>query len=229
MPLKNDQLKLLAALTHGSHDVKWADVVRLIDHLGSVEDHGHHKVMLRIGDEQTVFTIPGGKALTTEEMSNLKDFLKRANVNMADPTRGDHPPEQETETGPLPWIVVIDHHAARVYCASEGSRPDPLGTVRPADPHGFLRHLIHRPQTRLEGQRIPEDHAFYEEIAKTLAPAASIILVGHGTGASNAASFLRSYLDHHHSTIARRIVREETADLSALTEPQIEAIAKGLG
>jgi hypothetical protein len=34
------------------------------------------------------------------------------------------------------------------------------------------------------------------------------------------------YLEKHHKTIARQIKATETADLSALTEPEIEAIAK---
>jgi hypothetical protein len=59
-----------------------------------------------------------------------------------------------------------------------------------------------------------------------LVHAEEIILIGHGTGKSSAAGFLTEYLKAHHPEEFQRIVATETADLSALTEPQIEEIAK---
>ena len=37
---------------------------------------------------------------------------------------------------------------------------------------------------------------------------------------------LEQYLKKHHGELSRRIKATETADLSALTDPEIEAIAK---
>jgi pimeloyl-ACP methyl ester carboxylesterase len=56
--------------------------------------------------------------------------------------------------------------------------------------------------------------------------AEAIILIGHGTGKSSAVGFLTEYLKAHHPEEFRRIVATETEDLSALTEPQIEEIAR---
>lgn len=174
-----------------------------------------------------IFAVPGGKSLlSSEEMAELKRFLRHAGVDPGAPapTR----PAQPEETAPSPWVVVIDHHTAHIYCAGapEGPRPESLGVYKPYDPHGFLRHLIHRAQTRLQGQRSPEDPAFYEEIARSLVSAPAIVVVGHGSGKSSAAAFLMSHLERHHSTIAARVIRQEQADLSALTEAQIEALAE---
>jgi hypothetical protein len=49
--------------------------------------------------------------------------------------------------------------------------------------------------------------------------------VRHGTGTSSAAVYLMSYLKHHHPDIARKVVATETVDLSALSIPQVDAIA----
>jgi hypothetical protein len=57
-------------------------------------------------------------------------------------------------------------------------------------------------------------------------PANEIVLIGDGIGKSSAADVLLEYLHKHHSEIAQRVKANETADLSALTEPEIEAIAK---
>jgi predicted AAA+ superfamily ATPase len=63
-------------------------------------------------------------------------------------------------------------------------------------------------------------------VAAALVPANEIVLIGHGTGKSSAVDVLREYLEKHHVDISRRVKAIETADLSALTEPEIEAIAK---
>ena len=72
----------------------------------------------------------------------------------------------------------------------------------------------------------PRKHSYYEEVAKDLVHADEIILIGHGTGKSSAAEFLMEYLKAHHPEEFQRIAAIETADLSALTEPQIEEIGK---
>jgi ABC-type phosphonate transport system ATPase subunit len=86
--------------------------------------------------------------------------------------------------------------------------------------------LIHRKEAHYQGERVPEETSFYEQVAKDLVPAQEIILIGHGTGKSSALEFLAQYLKTHHPAIFQRVIASETVDLSALTEPQIQAIAK---
>jgi len=93
------------------------------------------------------------------------------------------------------------------------------------DPFNF-HHLIHRTEAHYRGERVPEEDSFYEEITKDITPANEIVLIGHATGKSNAADFLKEYLKTHHPDISRRVIATESADLSAVTEPEIEALAK---
>ena len=86
--------------------------------------------------------------------------------------------------------------------------------------------MIHRKESDYAGQRVPEEDSFYEQIAEALKPAREIILIGHGTGKSSALDFLVEYLKTHDSTILQQVIATEVTDLSALTEPQIEAIAR---
>jgi hypothetical protein len=39
-------------------------------------------------------------------------------------------------------------------------------------------------------------------------------------------AFLNEYLNTHHPEISRRVIATENEDLSAVTEPEIEALAK---
>lgn len=105
-------------------------------------------------------------------------------------------------------------------------RPESEVAIKPYDPHHFHHHLIHRKEAHYEGDRVPEETSFYGEIVEALAPAKEIILIGHGVGKSSAVNVLIDYLRKHRSDIAERVKATEIADLSALTEPQIEALAR---
>jgi hypothetical protein len=123
-------------------------------------------------------------------------------------------------------IAVIDHHAAHIFRDLGGSGPREEAMIEPYDPHHFHRHLIHRKEAHYRGDRVPEESSFYEEVSQALVPATEIILIGHGTGKSSAVDVLMAYLKKHRPDVAGRVLAMETADLSALTEPGIEAIAK---
>jgi stalled ribosome rescue protein Dom34 len=123
-------------------------------------------------------------------------------------------------------VVAIDHHAAHIFNNPGETEHGKEVTIEPYDPHHFHHHLIHRKEAHYKGDRVPEETSFYEEVAKALVPAQEIVLIGHGTGKSSAVDYLVEYLKKHHGNISQRITATEIADLSALTQPQIEALAK---
>ena len=217
-PIRHDLDLLHRSLLDGKlpRNLRWNEAVELIQHLGTAEPHGGDEFAFVVGTQRAFFKKPHNHELGVEEVSRLRRFLKEAGPNR----------ETSNATQPHRIIVVIDHHAAHVYQDLNGSRPEDEVTVRPYDPFHFLHHLIHRKEAHYSGERVPEETSFYEEIAKGLASANEIVLIGHGTGKSSAVEFLLGYLRTHHSEIAQRVRAVETADLSALTEPEIEAIAK---
>lgn len=198
------------------HNLSWSEAVELVEHLGSVEPHGEDEFEFHVGRQRAFFKRPHAHDLGLEEVSRLRKFLKEAGQGA----------QVEEPARPSRMIVVIDHHAAHVYRDSGGSRPADERKVQPYDPHHFHHHLIHRKEAHYRGERVPEEDSFYEEIAKDITPANEIVLIGHATGKSNAADFLKAYLKNHHPDTFRRVIGTEGADLSALTEPDVEALAK---
>jgi len=198
------------------HNLSWSEAVELIEHLGAVEPHGNDEFVFRVGSQRDFFKRPSTHDLGLEEVSRLRKFLKEAGTISV--------VEEPAQPGRM--IVVIDHHAAHVYQDSGGSRPADDHKVQPYDPFHFHHHLIHRKEAHYQGERVPEEDSFYEEIAKDITPAHEIVLIGHATGKGNAADFLQEYLKTHHPDISRRVIANESADLSAVSEPEIEAIAK---
>ena len=204
------------------HNLSWSEAVELVEHLGGeVQLHGGDEFVFRVGDQRVFFKRPPSHDLGMEEVSRLRKLLKEAG-----PAVHESGAQLEEQAQPGRMIVVIDHHAAHVYHDVGGSRPTDERKVQPYDPYNFHHHLIHRKEAHYRGERVPEEDSFYEEIAKDITPANEIVLIGHATGKSNAADFLKEYLKTHHLDISRRVIATESADLSAVTEPEIEALAK---
>ena len=216
--LDNKHELLLESLLAGSlpRNVRWSDVVELIGKLGEIEPHGGTEFAFIVGSQRAFFKRPSTHSLGEGEVSRLRRFLREADLGAA-----SSKPVQPSRS-----IVVIDHHLARVYRDVDSNRAQNEDAARPYDPHGFHRHLIHRKETHYQGQRVPEEPSFYEELAEDLLTSQEIVLVGHGTGKSSALEFLAEYLKKHHLTLYQRVIATEIVDLSALTEPEIEAIAK---
>jgi hypothetical protein len=216
--LHHKMAALHQSLLHGKlpRSLHWSDAVELIGHLGQVEAMGGEEFTFVVGLHREMFKRPHTPEFGVAEVSRLRKFLKEAG---AEPAPTEH-------TQPCRMVVVIDHHAAHIFRDLGESRPNDEATIEPYDPHHFHHHLIHRKEAHYQGDRVPEETAFYEEAATALVPANEIVLIGHGTGKSSAVDVLVEYLKKHHVDISRRVKAIETADLSALTEPEIEAIAK---
>ena len=123
-------------------------------------------------------------------------------------------------------MIVVDHHGAKIYRIHAVGDRDREVEITPYDPHHFLHHNVHKDQSRQEGQRAPEDTEFYKRIGDAVAAGGEIVVVGHGTGKSNAAQHLSEYLHAHQPETYQRIVREITADLHAVTVPQLRRLVE---
>jgi hypothetical protein len=162
---------------------------------------------------------PHGKELTGQEVIDLRHFATRAGLAR------HHEAAAPIEAAANNLVVVIDHHEAKIYQIDAAGDDEGETTIKPYDPHHFLHHLTHKDESRERGQRSPEDSTFYERIAQALVGSGRILLVGHGTGKSNAARHLADYLSAHHKETHARVVSDVVADLSSVTQPQLLALA----
>jgi hypothetical protein len=216
--IRHDSQLLLRSLLNGKlpRNLPWSDVVELIGQIGEVQPHGGVEFAFVVGTQRAFFKRPHGHDLEVEEVARLRRFLHEAGLQ-------DSAVKPDTHRR---TVVVIDHHSARLYQDMGDSQPEDKTTVKPYDPFGFHRHLIHRKEAHYQGERVPEESSFYEEVAKDLAHADEIIVIGHATGTSSAADFLLEFLKKDYPAIASRIIAAEKVDLSALTDPEIEELVK---
>jgi hypothetical protein len=216
--IRHHDKELLESFVEGKlpRNLSWSSVIELIGHIGEVQPHGNDEFIFAVGSQRSFFKRPRGHDLAVEEISRLRRFLKEAGALGM--------PAEASQIRRM--VVVIDHHVTHIYHDLDDRRAQGEATVKPYDPFRFHHHLIHRKEAHYKGDRVPEEHSYYEEIAMDLVHAEAIILVGHGTGKSSAVGFLTEYLKTHRLEEYQRIIATETADLSALTEPQIEEMAK---
>jgi hypothetical protein len=202
-------------------NLAWSDALHLISRLGTARQEPNGRLLFTIAGHSHVFHEPHGKELTPEEVGQLRKFLESAGITPAsvDVVEENRPVESAT----LDMVVAVDHHQARLFTIEGASGP--ARTLRPYDPHHFLHHLTHRQERELRGQREPEEPSYYSQIAAALAPARRIVVLGHGTGHSNAAAHLEQVLRAKHPDIYGRVIATKAVDLSAITEPQLLALA----
>ena len=205
-----------------AHNLEWMDVVALIEKLGTVHEKGNNRFTFDIGGEHHLMHKPRTKELTGSEVVELRHFLHRAGWSPEGSSGAALPRDPAAPS----LVVVVDHHGARIYRIDTASGDPSKREIKPYDPHHFPHHLTHKEQSGEEGERAPEDADFYKRIAGALAAGGKIVVVGHGTGKSNAAHHLTKYLRSHHPETYQRVVGEIEADLSAVTTPQLLILAE---
>lgn len=204
-----------------AHNLEWGDVITLIEKLGTVEHKANADFVFQVHAQRHVMRKPHTKDLAAPEVIELRKFLTRAGL-FAEPE--EKPAEVNSSVGPN-LMVVMDHHGAKLYDVDVMAADASQHAIKPYDPHHFQHHLTHKDQSREKGQRTAEDTGYYEQIAEALAKAGKIVVVGHGTGKSNAAHHLLEYLKAHHSETHWRVVSEMSAELSSVTTRQLLEMA----
>ncbi len=183
-----------------THNLTWREVERLFGALGSAAHAPNGHLVLTLGSERLTLDAAGNHPLEPEAVMALRHFL--------------------TEEGRAPvvphddLVVVIDHAEARVY---------PLGAPGPLPEE--LHHLLHstdRSQHDADREEsFPADKRFFDAIAKAVAGKGRIVVIGHGTGQSNEAHHLMTWLGAHRAPVHARVACILTADLSHATLRQL--------
>jgi hypothetical protein len=198
-----------------SHNLEWRDVTALIEHLGTVEEKENGHLTFTVNGVSQVFHRSSEKDVSEiQQVLDLRHFLESAGVDK------DGRAAMDATIIPLPLnlLVVINQKETLVFRTEEkDSVPERL---HPYDPTGALNRLIHTEGVD-KASRSPENLAYYEAIAETLAGAKEILLMGNGTGASRAMTHVEDYLTTHHPDLARKVVGTLAVDVEALTEDEL--------
>lgn len=210
-----------------SHNVEWHDVLSLLGHLGTVSEQHNGAFHVTIGDHDTIVERPKGHDLEGDQLSGLKHFLAMAGLQ---PTDGASLSSATLSAGEdeRTWIVLIDHHQARLFEVRGDSQHAASPIVfTPDDSDGSRRRVEHRQgNDDHDGGHASEDADYYERVCEALKPATRIIVLSDGKGRSSAGAYLVGHLKQHHAELAQQLAVSERVDLSHLSDG--EAVSAGL-
>jgi len=72
-----------------SHNVRWKDVVSLLNAVGTVDEEHNGKLEVHVGNETEVFHHPHGNDATEQQIVDLRRMLKSAGLQPAKPGAED--------------------------------------------------------------------------------------------------------------------------------------------
>jgi hypothetical protein len=80
--LNNHHINTLTAIfSHPtSHNIRWPDVITLLDHVGDVEEKHDGKFKVTLGEETEVFERPRHKDIDTQMVVDLRRMLRNAGL-----------------------------------------------------------------------------------------------------------------------------------------------------
>jgi hypothetical protein len=152
-----------------SHNLQWHDVYALFRHLAQVveEPNGNLKVT-RNGQTLVLHPARTKDVGDTEELLALRHFLQKSETT---------PPV--ANTGEAHWLLVIDHHEARIFRAEmHGATPR---RILPHEPSDYFRHARNS-KNLSRGKERPDPNSFFEPVVQALQAPGSILIFGTGTG-----------------------------------------------
>jgi hypothetical protein len=192
-----------------SHNLAWHDVHALFRHLGEVHEEANGNLKVTLLSQTIVLPPPRKKDISeADEVLKLRHFLAHALA----------PRTAATPAAQAHWLLVINHHAARLFrstlagTAAEQilARSAEINTVPATDSKDFSR-----------GGEHPDLKRYFTQLALVLKDAPSLLFFGSGAGNANAMDQFAAWLHVHHADLARRIVSTHIVDEHHLSDAQL--------
>ncbi len=198
-----------------ARNIKWQELIPALISIGIVySDKNGRQHFTRNGHTMTI-----GHAqhdtLEADEILKLRHFISTSAAS-----------QNETPDLAQDIIIAIDHHQAIVFGAP-GTTFETRTEVH-AD-QSRSREIHKHPTTpSFSDNDTAIDSNYYMALIGTMSTARRVVILGHGTSTSNAASLLVAKIFEKNPEIANRIAAIQRCDLEAMSEPQIISLGKRL-
>lgn len=192
-------------------DLRWAAFVTLWEDLADrVDQESGDRLAVVLNGHREVFRRPHDGLVSIEDVERARHLLAAA-------------PEPKGRGHAV--AVALDERSARIldFDLDAATVAHTERDVRDHDPRS--RHL--RTVERHTGNEDEQDLTHYfDDVARTLQPLvrdAEFVVLGHGTGTSNAARAFVERLEHSHHQLARQVAGVADVDLSAASDADLES------
>ncbi len=190
-----------------SHNLGWHDVYGMFSQLGTVETepNGNTKVT-RNGQFITLPPHRTKDVSEDHEVMVLRHFLEQTEI-----------PEFKAPELEGHWLVVIDHHEARLF--NSGVPGSEAAKMLTNEPH-YFRHAAHSREFA-EGEEKPDPNTFFTPLANALKGARKVLVFGNGTGMSSEMDQFVGWLKKHRPELSRRVVGSVVVNENHLSDGQL--------
>ena len=197
-----------------SHNLKWHDVHALFGQLGKIEEEANGNMKVTRNGQTLVLHPHRAKDVSeTDEVMVLRHFIEQSETM----------PQQESQEMETHWLVVIDHHEARLFRSEmHGAIPQ---QILPHKPEDYFRHA-HNSKDFSRGQEKPDPNSYFEPVARALSAGGKFLIFGTGTGMSSEMDQFISWLKVHHHELSKQMIGSQVVDEYHLTEDQLLAKAR---
>jgi hypothetical protein len=215
--LTGSQLQTYESIFHhpAPHNLVWHDVHILLRQLGAVTEEANGNLKATRNGRTLTLHVPRTKEVTDLfELTELRKFLEQSET-----------PLPATIVGKSHWLVVINHHQARIFHSE--MPPKAAQQILSQGPHEFFRHA-HNSKDFSRGMEKPDANSFFGAVVNALisTPASlkkdgEIVIFGSGKGQGSEMEQFVAWVKSHRPEIARRIVGTLVVDEHHLTDAQL--------
>jgi len=197
-----------------SHNLKWHDVHALFGQLGRIEEEPNGNMKVTRNGQILVLHPHHTKDVTeTDEVMVLRHFIEQSETM----------PKQEAKEDETHWLVVIDHHEARIFRSEmHGAIPQ---QILPHKLEDYFRHARNSKEFS-KGKEKPDPNSYFEPVARALSAGGRFLIFGTGTGMSSEVDQFIAWLKLHHPELSKRMIGSQVVDESHLTGDQLLAKAR---
>ncbi len=121
-------------------------------------------------------------------------------------------------------VVTLTHGEAKIWATGidKGQKPEKIHVPASGNHHHFRTDPKLSNATKESTQVI----TYFNEICAAVSSENEILLIGHGAGKASEMLHFIQFAERKHPEVAKKIVDAIEADVIALTEPQILALAR---
>lgn len=198
-----------------AHNLKWQELIPGLTSIGLVHEskNGSHHF------SRNGHTIVLGHA--NHEMLDIGEMLKLRHFMATSAAAQNETPDLAKDA-----VVTMDYHQAIIFHAP--GTVSETRTEQRADQSAS--RVLHKHPTSPPFSNVgPEiDDDYYTAVVNELSNTRRIVILGHGTGSSNAASQLIAKIANKNPEISHKIAAVQHCDLEAMTEPQMISLGARL-
>jgi len=195
------------------YSIEWREVIAMLRDLCHVEEKPNGSLRCTRRGQTLVLREPLTKEVSDiNELNALRDFLLSTE---------ELPPETGEPTAH--WVLVIDHHQARIFNSDQHGTQALL--VKPPEPTDHFRHTVDSVDFS-HGKEPHGQNTFFASVAQALTEAPNILILGNGTGTSSCMLQFVGWVKSHHPDLAGRIIGTLGVNEHHMSDDQLLSVAR---